>query len=447
VVVSRGNDEEKNESIIHRLKKELRAPEVMRRFRVKATDFTRMRVLSWPVVIVLMLRGQKVALQTAVNKFFSAVGQVWAVVTASAYSQARQKVQPEVFVHLNTVMCEEFYTRYGADNEVVSWHGQRVLGVDGSYLNLPDTEETRREFSVQTNQHQGGEQVQALASVLYDLRNDIGLSAALGPKQAEKNLLFGTHLAVTEPGDVVVCDRAYADYSVLATLVARQCHFVIRFPRQSFTAVNAFWMARAQERVVTLAVTAKARAYVAEHHLPTTVRVRLVKVPLPSGEVEVLGTDLLDAQTYPAAEFKVVYGWRWNHETYHDRLKNIFEVERFSGTSVQALKQDFYGVVFLATLESILSKPAQAVLTAQGEVRECRYAPQVNRAVSYVTVLEHIVQLLADTRRSPASTLAAIERLLLTTPTRQRPGRQFKRNKRSAAHRLRFAKYGKRVLA
>src|SRR5262245_48781998 len=414
---------------------------------MQATDFTRERVLTWPVVIMVMLRGHKVSLQTAVNKFFSAVGEVWRVVTASAYRQARQKVQPEVFVHLNAVACEEYYARYGADHEVGLWHGQRVLGVDGSYLNLPDTAETRREFRVQTHPHPGGEQVQALASVLYDLRNEVGLSAAVGPKQAEKNLLFATHLAATQRGDVVVCDRAYADYSVMATIVAWQGHFVIRFPRQSFTAVNAFWAAPDQERVVTLEVPSTARAYVAQQQLPTTLRVRLVKVLLASGEVEVLGTDLLDAQTYPAAEFKVVYGWRWNHETYHDRLKNIFEVERFSGKSVQAIKQDFYGVLFLATLESILSKPAQVALTAQGETRACRYAPQVNRAVSYVTVLEHIVQLLGDARRSPASTLAAIERLLLTTPTRQRPGRQVKRRKRSAAHRLRFAKYGKRVLA
>ncbi len=394
-----------------------------------------------------MLRGQKVSLQTAVNKFFSTLGDVWRVVTASAYRQARQKVQPEVFVHLNAVTCEEYYARYGADGEVGLWRGQRVLGVDGSYLNLPDTEETRREFSVQTNQYEGGEQVQALASVLYDLRNDIGVSAALGPKQAEKNLLFGTHLAATQAGDVLVCDRAYADYSVMATVVARGCHFVSRLPRQSFSAVNAFWAAPDQERGVTLGVTSKARAYVAQHHLPTTLQVRLVKVVLPRGEVEVLGTDLLDVQTYPAAEFQTVYGWRWGHETYHDRLKNIFEVERFSGKSVQAIKQDFYGVVFLATLESILSKPAQAVLTAQGEAREGCAAPQVNRAVSYVTVLDHVVQLLSDPRRSPASTLAAIERLLLTAPTRHRPGRQFKRTKCSAAHRLRFAKYGKRVVA
>ena len=67
---------------------------------------------------------------------------------------------------------------------------------------MPDTEEIRGEFSVQTNQHPGAGQIQAFASVLYDLRHDLGLSAALGPKQAEKTHLPETHLAVTRRGDV-----------------------------------------------------------------------------------------------------------------------------------------------------------------------------------------------------------------------------------------------------
>ena len=101
----------------------------------------------------------------------------------------------------------------------------------------------------------------------------------------------------------------------------------------------------------------------------------------------------------------------------------------------------------MAPLESMLSKPAQAALTAQGEARECRSPPQVNRAVSYVTGLDHLVPRVSDLQRSPASTLAAMERLWLTAPTRPRPGRQVPRHKRSAAYRLRFAKYGKRVTA
>jgi hypothetical protein len=92
----------------------------------------------------------------------------------------------------------------------------------------------------------------------------------------------------------------------MAAIVAHQCHFVIRLLRQSFTAVNAFWAAPEQECVVTLAVTSKARSYVKQEQLPTTRRVRLLKVVLPTGEIEVLGTDLLDAQAYPAAEFGTV---------------------------------------------------------------------------------------------------------------------------------------------
>jgi hypothetical protein len=133
---------------------------------VKATDFTRERVLNWRTVVVLSLSGHKVSLQNAVNKFFCGLGQVWRVVTARAYSPARQKVQSPVFVHLNAVVCEEYYSRYGADHAVVLWHGQRVVGGEGSYVNLPATEETRRRVSVQTNQPLGGEQGQALASVL-----------------------------------------------------------------------------------------------------------------------------------------------------------------------------------------------------------------------------------------------------------------------------------------
>src|SRR6476659_3186583 len=109
---------DKNETIIRRLKQELSNGDVLKRYRVQETDVTRERVLAWPVVILVMLRGQKVALQTGVNKFFSALGEVWRVVTASAYRQARQKVPPEVFVHLNAVACEEYYARYGVEEEV-----------------------------------------------------------------------------------------------------------------------------------------------------------------------------------------------------------------------------------------------------------------------------------------------------------------------------------------
>ncbi len=151
-------------------------------------------------------------------------------------------------------------------------------------------------------------------------------------------------------------------------------------------------------------MTSQSRAWGAQPQLPTTVGVRVSTVGLATGAGEGVGTDLLEAQTSPLAECKAGYGWRWNQETDHDRIKNSFEGERFSGNRVQASEQGFSGVSFLATVESSLSKPAPAQLKAQGQVRGGVSPPPGNRAVSYGVVLEHGVRWLGDALVSPAQT-------------------------------------------
>jgi len=179
-------------------------------------DFTRERKLPFGKVAVLLLQGHKFPMQNALNKCAKALAEVADVPTASAYCQARRKLQPELFVHLNEVVAQRYTELSRGDGSLRLWQGRRVLGVDGSYLNLPDTAETRREFSVQTNQHAAGARVQALCSVLYDVLNHVGLAAGLARKRNEAEFVFESYLPQTVAGDVVVMDRGYAQYLVLA---------------------------------------------------------------------------------------------------------------------------------------------------------------------------------------------------------------------------------------
>jgi hypothetical protein len=57
----------------------------------------------------LILTGHKRVLQHALNRVFQALGRVTEVPTASAYSQARHKLPPALFQHLNDVVIEGFY--------------------------------------------------------------------------------------------------------------------------------------------------------------------------------------------------------------------------------------------------------------------------------------------------------------------------------------------------
>lgn len=416
-------------------------------FKVSPPDWTRQRELTFEKVAVLIVRGHKFPLQNNLNKFYQAMGEIEQVVTASAYCQARQKLKPELFLYLNRLVQEGFYRLNEPDGEVKTWHGRRVLGVDASCLNVPDTEATRQRYSVQRNQHRGGERVQAMGSFLYDLLNDVGLNAVLDRKQAEKNFLFSHHLAQTRPGDVVVMDRAHADYAVMATLIQQGRDFVIRFPRSSFNEVNAFWASDQWEQEVELKVSRGQRRFVRQQGLPTVIRVRLIKVRLDTGEIEVLGTSLLDRQVYPSSEFKPLYGWRWQEETYLDRIKNVFEVERFSGQSVLSIEQDFSGVLFLATWESVLSKSAEQELQSLSQPPACQYEKQVNHSVSYSAMLDYLVELLMDRGTSVEQTLDALHRVFKTNPTIRRPGRKVPRKKVTENHKLWFYRYTKRVMA
>jgi len=218
-------------------------------------------------------------------------------------------------------------------------------------------------------------------------------------------------------------------------------------PAQTFSLAEQFWHNDLPEQIVTLQCPVSQQKFVKEHNLPKQLKLRLIRVKLDNDTTEVLATSLVNKKRYPIAEFKQVYGWRWGEETFFDRFKNIFEVERFSGTSPLAIKQDFFGVLFLASLESVLSKPDEAALTQQAQERKTRTLPKVNHAVSYLALVEKVVQLLVS-KRSPEKVLDELHHLFRTNPTRARPDRKVERAKGLRyAYQLRFYKYVKKLLA
>jgi hypothetical protein len=149
---------------------------------------------------------------------------------------------------------------------------------------------------------------------------------------------------------------------------------------------------------------------------------------------------------YPDAAF-ALYGFRWGVETYYDRVKNIFEVERFSGRSVLSIEQDFYNVIFLATFVSVLSKEAEEELVQESITKQRKHTTHVNRTISYLALVDQTVSLLLAPDVTLDETLAALHQLCKTSPAPSRPGRHSARKVRSSAHQLWFLRYAKRLIA
>jgi hypothetical protein len=420
--------------LIQLLRQRLLEPSFAARHRRRPQDFTRERVLNFPVLMLLLLQKSLKSLQNHLHEFLWQLGGGSAaapMVSASAVTHARAKLLPSAFVELNQAAV--LPTVYGPAHAALAqrWLGHRLLAVDSSLVRLPDSAALREHFGVVQCGNQHGEHEsypEARVSALYDVLNQIALDAHLVASRQSERPLAEAHLPALQAQDLVLTDRGYAGYRWFVRVRAREAHFISRCSRASFAAAQALF-ARDQAGVselVTLRAPKALRAECREHGWPVELRVRLVTVRLSTGELEVLATSLVDEAAYPTESFAAVYWRRWGQETYYGRLKGRLDLEHCSGQTVEAVAQDFHALILLSNVESIVIGPAQSEL-AQASVE--RAVPvQVNRAVSLHALKSRLIDLLASAL--PAErVLAELTEWFLHNPVRVRHGRKPPRRK------------------
>lgn len=385
-------------------------------------------------MMMILLQKSTKSMQLVLNEFFKKVKMP--LVTSSAFSQARKQLKAEAFIELNRkgvvgVMYE--------DGEYERYKGFRLLGVDGSKVYLPPEKAIIAKYGGTTkNQHSDRIEPFALASVLFDLLNDVALDAVLAPGKSYEVDVAEQHLGQTQPQDLLIFDRNYPSYLWLATLTHHNLDFVGRCSRSSFKAVQHMFAGYGPDsQLVTLKVPDNQRAKVRQVGLPEQITVRLVRLTLVNGEIEILITSLLDEQLYPTADFGDLYFLRWGSETFYDLLKNRLLLENFTGKTVEAVEQDFHATIYISGLETLLTQEANQTLQTKSLAN--RYPQKVNQAVSFNAFKNHVIDLFF-LQPDEDLLLAELTQLFLMKPTLVRDGRSVPRPKPSIARSLRFHK-------
>jgi hypothetical protein len=432
--------------LIDQLRARVRDPHFVARHRRRAGDFTRKRTLTFPVVFLLLLQKTGKSVQRHLHEFFAAwLAQPGApAVTPGAWTQARAKFRHTAFVELNQeVLLPLAYAPEQATHRR-TWRGHRLLGVDGSSLRLPPTEALFRTFGTKTVTNQGGATgtcyPEARMSVLYDLLNALGLDARLAPGTGGEVDLALQQTARLQLDDLLLWDRGFTGFVLMATVRQVGAHFLGRCSRASFLSAQELFRLNRAGRSVVLQLHAPEdqRAELKRRGLPLQLRVRFVSVRLPTGELEVLVTSLLDEAAHPTEDFLELYHHRWGHETYYGRLKGRLDLEHWSGETEEAVRQDFWAAVFLANVESLLSEPAQQHLEARRATRQ--HPAQVNRADSYHALKERVLDLL--TGDTPAEeVIRQLQGWLVANPVSVRPERKGLRRPPSPVRSYHFQRH------
>lgn len=353
-------------------------------------DFTRNRKQSFSGTVLFMVNFLTKSLSLEIVNFVShlkeKLGRNQSAFTKSAFVQARNKVSPEVFLYLIKRLNDEFYT----DNSNVKLilNGFRVLAVDGTCITLPTTKELEDLYGKTTNQNQAYT-VQARASVLYDLSNRMALNSILSHIDIGERELALQQLSHCKKGDLVIYDRGYPSYDLFHEHYKKNVAFVIR-AKSNFNSVASEFLKSGKTSQVVECFPGKRMDLTDKTYTKNTpLKVRLIRIELPGGEIELLITSLTDSKKYTHSIFKELYFRRWKIETYFDELKNKLGIEHFSGYSNQSILQDFYATIFVSNLQSLIVAELAEELQEKGN--NTKYSYKVNTTLSYGFMKDRIL--------------------------------------------------------
>lgn len=412
--------------LVTALQQRLTAPDFLERHRESVKAFTRQRCLPFVTVMLFLLNLVKRPLQDELDQFLNLESKSVVAepqVTKSAFSQARKKLKAEAFVELNTVQVDYFYTHFPYQ----TWQGFRLLAVDGSTAQLPETTDIVAHFGL------WGTTPLARVSQMFDVLNEVTVDALIGSKDLGEREYAAHHFALLSPADLVLLDRGYPAFWLFALILAQGAHFCARMPVGIWNEMDYFVASGQREKVIQLPPSIAAKQECQARNLASQpLKVRLVRIELDSGEVEVLITSLPDAKRYPYAVFKELYHRRWPVEEDYKVLKLRVEVENWSGKSTLAVYQDFHAKVFTTNLAAILAQPAQQEVLQQSQAK--RYTYQVNFTHLLSKMKDTVVFLLRGIMIEDI--FASLWQIMVRVVEPIRPGRSYPRKKTGRSKRF-----------
>ena len=272
---------------------------------------------------------------------------------ASSMCEARQKLPETIFTQLNQAIL----SAREEQKALPSWEGHRVFSVDGSKINVPH--ELLSEGYTAPNKHQY--YPQGLMSTLYDLGNGYIYDISLNGKKGERHALL-SHMEMLKSGDILVLDRGYFSYLILAKAMEKGLHLICRMRSGSVNAgVQDFWDSDSEDEIITYTPCASVKYESRKQGYEIEIKpikLRLIKYII-GDETYVCSTTLLEQKKYLLDEFSKVYHGRWGIEELYKISKIFINVEEFHSKSERGVKQECYAHALLINLARIFESEAE----------------------------------------------------------------------------------------
>jgi hypothetical protein len=358
-------------------------------------------------------------------------------ISASSFSDARKKLDEDIFKVLNQKIIATHETLTQADNQSQLWFNHRTFAVDGSKINLP------RELIGQNYRtpSEDAHYPQGLLSCLYQLKSKIPYDFDLVNHGNERQCALA-HLKTLMTNDVVVYDRGYFSYAMLYYHSQMGVHPVFRLQKNTFTEIDDFRNSPQTDQTLTLLPAKDTQRSIRKQYPDIQFKaltIRLIKYTL-EGKTYCIGTTLID-ERYTIEALKDLYHARWGIEELYKISKNMIEVDDFHGQSERTVKQELFAHFVLITMSRLCTNESEnllnSLLNLQPDEMEPEQTIQTNFKNSLATMSRHLECIMFVPAQCIKKVMDDIVSSISRNHQKLRPGRSYERKSKKPVNKWR----------
>ena len=338
----------------------------------------------------------------------------------SAYCQARARLPLK---HLLELIQRVAGTLQQRVPESARWCGHVVKVLDGTALTAEDTAANQEAFPQPKSQKKGCGFPLVRLVALFSLAGGALLGFASGNYWQSELALASQLWALLEPGDVLLADRYFGCYRVLALVLGCQANAVcrlhatrradLRYGKRRGPLDRQIVWSRPKEVPNGLS----ALEWLA---LPATLTVRLVRFEVSEKGFRTrrvtLVTTLLDTQKYPVTALAALYRKRWHVELSFRQIKTALAMEHLAVKSPAMIDRTL--AMHLLAYQLIRGLMQDAALTWDVPLERISFQGAVDGARHFGEAL-----LRARTKTQRTALYAELLRILAADAVPERPGR------------------------
>ena len=274
----------------------------------------------WAFLSQVLHKGEQRSCLAAVSRvivLLVALGRNACAKNSGPYCRARAKLPEKVIEHLTLKVAQ------GSEKAIPRgwlWHGRHVKLADGTTVSMPDTEENQAAYPQHSAQKAGLGFPIARLVVLLSLGTAMVSGMAIGPysgKETGETALLRQLLGQLEARDILLTDRYFCSYFMIALLLDRGVDFVSRIHQLRKADLRHAQRLGKHDHLVVWTRPSKPewmdQATFEQMPKSLTLRRTVVKVSEPGFRVESLTivTTLTDARKYTKEDIAELYHQRW----------------------------------------------------------------------------------------------------------------------------------------